>query len=399
MSSSSHSVEDLLKQIEQLKAQLEVSRKNENKSYRQKIEVMSSEVVDSNPYSRLMALKKMGIVKNYDEIRNKSVIIVGLGGIGSVAAEMLTRCGVGKLLLFDYDTVEIANMNRLFFRPEQAGLKKTDAAAQTLSSINPDVIFETHAYNITTVQNFEHFVKCIKTGGVVKDTFVDLILGCVDNFEARMTINQACCELGRPWIESGVSENAISGHIQYITPGETACFQCAPPLIVASGIDERTLKREGVCAASLPTTMGIVAGILVQNALKFLLTFGSVSNYVGYNALLDFFPTDTMRPNPECTNSFCVKLQKEFQAKPKPVIVTDTTPSHPEVVHEDNEWGITLVNEEEKEEEVQKSNLKEGLEYEYDTRPTVNVIDHETVNVTSGIDLSDLMSKLKSLSS
>ena len=46
--------------------------------------------------------------------------------------------------------------------------------------------------------------------------------------------------------------------------------------MVASGIDERTLKREGVCAASLPTTMGIVAGLLVQNSLKYLLNFGQV---------------------------------------------------------------------------------------------------------------------------
>jgi ubiquitin-like modifier-activating enzyme 5 len=45
-------------------------------------------------------------------------------------------------------------------------------------------------------------------------------------------------------------------------------FQCAPPLVVASGIDEKTLKRDGVCAASLPTTMAIIAGFLVQNTLK-----------------------------------------------------------------------------------------------------------------------------------
>ena len=77
-----------------------------------------------------------------------------------------------------------------------------------------------------------------------------------------MVINQACNELGQTWMESGVSEDAVSGHIQLLVPGETACFECAPPLVVASGIDERTLKREGVCAASLPTTMGIVAGTL-----------------------------------------------------------------------------------------------------------------------------------------
>ena len=55
----------------------------------------------------------MNIVQDYEKIRTQSVLIVGLGGVGSVAAEMLTRCGIGKLLLFDYDTVEIANMNRL----------------------------------------------------------------------------------------------------------------------------------------------------------------------------------------------------------------------------------------------------------------------------------------------
>lgn len=43
----------------------------------------------------------------------------GVGGVGSVAAEMLTRCGIGGLLLYDYDTVELANMNRLFFTPNQ----------------------------------------------------------------------------------------------------------------------------------------------------------------------------------------------------------------------------------------------------------------------------------------
>lgn len=53
---------------------------------------------------------------------------------------------------------------------------------------------------------------------------VDLVLSCVDNFEGRMAINRACNELGLPWFESGVSENAVSGHIQFINPGETACF-------------------------------------------------------------------------------------------------------------------------------------------------------------------------------
>ena len=59
-----------------------------------------------------MALKRMGVVSNYEDIRQKSVVIVGVGGVGSVAAEMLARCGIGKLILVDYDKVEMANMNR-----------------------------------------------------------------------------------------------------------------------------------------------------------------------------------------------------------------------------------------------------------------------------------------------
>jgi len=51
-----------------------------------------------------------------------------VGGIGSVAAEMLTRCGIGKLVLYDYDKVELANMNRLFFTPSQIGYSKVQAA-------------------------------------------------------------------------------------------------------------------------------------------------------------------------------------------------------------------------------------------------------------------------------
>ena len=83
-----------------------------------KLREMSSDVRDDNPYSRLMALKRMGVVKNYEAIRDFSVLIVGVGGIGSVVAEMLTRCGIGKLILFDYDRVELANMNRMFYLPQ-----------------------------------------------------------------------------------------------------------------------------------------------------------------------------------------------------------------------------------------------------------------------------------------
>uniref|UniRef100_T1ICB2 ThiF domain-containing protein n=1 Tax=Rhodnius prolixus TaxID=13249 RepID=T1ICB2_RHOPR len=87
---------ELLCECDYLRSQL----KKSEKLYRARIAKMSSEVVDSNPYSRLMALKRMGIVKNYEQIRVFTVAVVGVGGVGSVTAEMLTRCGIGKVNLF-----------------------------------------------------------------------------------------------------------------------------------------------------------------------------------------------------------------------------------------------------------------------------------------------------------
>lgn len=321
--------------------------------------------------------------------------ILGVGGVGSVTADMLTRCGIGKLILFDYDKVELANMNRLFFTPDQAGLSKVDAAAKTLNFINPDVEILTNNYNITTVESFEKFLDAIQNGGIEKGKPVDLVLSCVDNFEARMTINAACNELNLNWFESGVSENAVSGHIQFIKPGELACFGCAPPLVVAENIDEKTLKREGVCAASLPTTMGIVSGMLVQNTIKYLLNFGEVSNYLGYNALIDFFPRMSLRPNPTCDDRWCCIRQEEFQAKPKPVIAV-VEEKELEVTHEENEWGIELVSENAKDVPSSSTQTTTGLKLAYEPAIT----EHSTTPekpLVDDISLEELMEKYKNM--
>ncbi|XP_059955008.1 ubiquitin-like modifier-activating enzyme 5 isoform X2 [Mesoplodon densirostris] len=371
------SVERLQRRVEELERELAQERSRralgggDGGGGRARIEKMSPEVVDSNPYSRLMALKRMGIVSDYE------------------------------LLLFDYDKVELANMNRLFFQPHQAGLSKVQAAEHTLRNINPDVLFEVHNYNVTTVENFEHFMNRISNGGLEEGKPVDLVLSCVDNFEARMTINTACNELGQTWMESGVSENAVSGHIQLIIPGESACFACAPPLVVAANIDEKTLKREGVCAASLPTTMGVVAGILVQNVLKFLLNFGTVSFYLGYNAMQDFFPTMSMKPNPQCDDRNCRKQQEEYKKKVAALPTQEVVQEEEEIIHDDNEWGIELVSEV-SEEELKNSSgpipdLPEGITVAYtvpqkqeDSVPEVTVED-------SGESLEDLMAKMKNM--
>ncbi|VVB14402.1 unnamed protein product [Arabis nemorensis] len=77
-------------------------------------------------------------------------------GVGSVAAKMLTRCGIGRLLLYDYDSVELANMNKLFFRPDQVDMTKTDAAVQTFQPyiFKPFTLNDALRKGIAIVQTF-----------------------------------------------------------------------------------------------------------------------------------------------------------------------------------------------------------------------------------------------------
>lgn len=149
--------------------------------------------------------------------------------------------------------------------------------------------------------------------------------------------------------------------------------------------------------------MAVVAGFLVQNSLKYLLHFGKVSNYVGYNALEDFFPTQELLPNPQCDDRFCRQRQSEYQEKlakepKKEKIVEEEKP----VVHEDNDWGIELVaGEAEIPEEVSTVTANTGLKFKYDL-PTASKQESETngdtaSSKTTATDLSSLMEQLKSL--
>lgn len=296
-------------------------------------------------------------------------------------------------------------MNRLFFQPQQCGMTKTDAAAETLLNINPDVALEPYTMNITTLQGFEAF-KSSLTDPTTGASRVDLVLSCVDNYEARMTINEVCLELQQTWMESGVSEDAVSGHIQVVIPGQTACFACVPPLVVASGIDERTLKREGVCAASLPTTMGIIAGLLVQNTLKFLLSFGQVTQYLGYSSLKDFFPTMEIKPNPGCTNRLCMQRQGEWLAGAEARAAAQAASVHTQVeeeapLHEDNDWGIEVVADVAAAESStidQELVLPAGLKYEMPVADGVSqreLKEHAVQATSAGVD--DLLAQLKNL--
>lgn len=146
----------------------------------------------------------------------------------------------------------------------------------------------------------------------------------------------------------------------------------------------------------------MVAGMLVQNTLKYLLGFGEVSDYLGYNAMVDFFPKMSLKPNVQCTDRFCLQRQKEYNARPKVEKAIEENATD-EVVHQDNIYGIELVSEDEGESSAPSSskttvNVGVGLKLAYEAP----IIDDEPTNEASsnandGVSLEELMAQMKSI--
>ena len=102
-----------------------------------------------------------------------TVAICGLGGLGSNIAILLARAGIGKLILCDFDRVDITNLHRQQYKASQIGMYKTDALAENLREINPYIEFETHTERIAE----ENAVTLLQG--------VDIICEAFDNAEAK----------------------------------------------------------------------------------------------------------------------------------------------------------------------------------------------------------------------
>ncbi len=112
------------------------------------------------------------------------VAIIGCGGLGSNAAAMLVRCGVGELTLVDFDRVEESNLNRQMFFRDQLGMPKTDALRDTLLRINPGVSLNVRQ-ECVTADNLVEFVGA-----------ADVVIEAADRAEVKaMIANTALTEL------------------------------------------------------------------------------------------------------------------------------------------------------------------------------------------------------------
>ena len=105
----------------------------------------------------------------YRAFSSATVAICGLGGLGSNIAIALARAGIGKLILVDFDRVDITNLHRQQYKADQIGMYKTDALAENLREINPYIELEAHTERITE----ENAVTLLSDADVICEAFDD----------------------------------------------------------------------------------------------------------------------------------------------------------------------------------------------------------------------------------
>lgn len=210
---------------------------------------------DSLRYARHIALPRFG-APGQARLAQSSALIVGLGGLGSVASLYLANAGIGQLLINDFDRVDASNLPRqLLFRASDIGVFKTDATAAQLREANPSV-------RITTL-NQQLDVKALKAAALN----CDVVLDCTDNFRTRLLINEACVATRKPLV-SGAAIRFQGQIAVFPNLGTGPCYRC-----LYSDEDENFESCAG--QGILAPVAGTVGAIQATEALKLLIGLDS----------------------------------------------------------------------------------------------------------------------------
>ncbi len=185
-----------------------------------------------------------------------TAVVVGVGALGGNAAGLLARAGVGNIHLVDPDRPSLDNLHRQVLYDERdvaRGRRKVWAAARRLIRANSGVRIQAHATSLAPDNALELL------GGA------DVVLDGLDQGPARYLLNEACLELGIPWIHAGVVGDR--GQLLVVQPGQGPCLRCWLPPPSPDIPQAQSVATLGV----LPPTPACLASLQVMEALKILL--------------------------------------------------------------------------------------------------------------------------------
>jgi len=234
-------------------------------------------------YSRQLMLPQVDVA-GQQKLLDSTVLIMGMGGLGSPAAMYLAAAGVGHLILADFDQVELSNLQRqIVHREDCVGLSKVDSAKQTLQTLNSEIKITLISKKLTK----ESLLTWLKQ--------VDCVVDGTDNFTARFGINEACVKSQTPLVSGAAIR--FEGQVSVFDSSKGGpCYQCLYP---DTGEElAQTCSENGV----LSPVVGIIGSIQATEVLKQLIGIGTTlaSRLLLLDALTMEWRTVKLKQDPQC---------------------------------------------------------------------------------------------------
>lgn len=234
-------------------------------------------------YSRHLIMPEVGLA-GQERLKSASVLIIGMGGLGSPAALYLAASGIGRLGLVDFDVVDGSNLQRqIIHGTGDVGRPKLHSARERILEANPNVEVVLHETALNSSNALE----------ILRD--YDVIIDGTDNFPTRYLSNDACVLLGKPNIYGAIFRFEGQASVFYAEKGP--CYRCLfptppPPDLVPS-------CAEGGVLGVLP---GIIGTIQATEAVKLILGQGEalIGRLLLYDALDMKFDELALRKDPQC---------------------------------------------------------------------------------------------------
>ena len=206
-------------------------------------------------YSRQILMPEFDIA-GQQKLCEATVLVVGLGGLGSPAALYLAAAGVGELVLADGDDVELSNLQRQIAHDTgDIGSNKAHSAAASITALNPDVALRVVARNLAEDE----------MGGIMQD--VDLVVDATDNYPTRYALNRACIAAGVPMVSAAAIRG--EGHISVFDPVHGGpCYRCLYP--EDGSVTALSCSQSGVLAP----LVGVIGSLQAMESVKVLSGYG-----------------------------------------------------------------------------------------------------------------------------
>lgn len=206
-------------------------------------------------YSRHINLTQIG-PEGQQKLLDSTALLVGAGGLGSPVAMYLAAAGVGKLVIADFDIVELSNLQRqIAHTSDRIGELKTHSARTTCQALNPDIDIQT----IDAVLDEERLLEAVAAA--------DVVLEGSDNFPTRFEVNEACVKFGKPLVSGAAIRfdgqvSVFAGH-----KPDVPCYRC----LYGEGTEAaETCAQTGV----LSPVVGMIGSVQATEAIKVLAGFG-----------------------------------------------------------------------------------------------------------------------------